>query len=448
MDYLELAKDVAARAAVNGMEAEAFIQIGVNTQINVDRQQVEKLSYSGSKGLGLRVIQDGKMGYAYTSNFSAESITDTIEQAQALTKSADADAFRSLPEPQSVPDEDLQIFDPTIGTTHIDDKVEFAKAIERAVLEYDSRVAMTNRCTYIDQSAETYLANSKGFADSFKASAVISFVIAIGRDGDEQTQAFGLGASATLRELDPIKIGRQAGQRAVSLLGGKPVPTQKVTVVFDPIVSGQLLAAMAQALNASLMQRGQSFLADKMGQEVASDMVTLLDNGRMPGALGTSPFDAEGVPTRATKLIDEGVLQTLIYDHYTAQKAGASSTGNATRQSHRTPPSLGPSNFYMQPGHLSQEEIIAGVENGFYVMNAMNTGGINPVAGEFSSAASGIWIKDGKLTDPVNEVTIAASMSEILNGITAVGNDLTFVPIFGAIGAPTLRIDTMTVGGR
>ncbi|MGB1250677.1 MAG: TldD/PmbA family protein [Candidatus Promineifilaceae bacterium] len=448
MNYLELAKEVVARAAVDGMEAEAYIEIGVETQINVDRQQVEKLSYSGSKGLGLRVLQDGKMGYAYTSNFSAESITDTIEQAQALTKAADPDPHRSLPMPEPIISAELEIFDDSIATTHIDDKVAFAMAVEKAALEYDERVMMTNRCTYSDQSGEVFLANSHGFADSYKKSVAICFTLAIGRDDDGQTQAIGFGASSSLHDLDPVAVGRKAGQRAVALLGGKPVPTQQVTVVFDPVVSAQLLVAMASALNAGAMQRGRSFLAGKMGEDVASDMVTLLDNGRLAGALGTSPFDAEGVPTRATRLIDEGVLQTLIYDHYTAQRSGGRSTGNASRYSHRTPPTLGPTNFHMQPGNQTQEEIIAGVENGFFVLNAMNTGGINPVSGEFSSAASGIWIKDGKLTDPINEVTIAASLSDMLNNITAVGNDLVFVPLFGSIGAPTLRIDTMTVGGK
>lgn len=448
MDYLKLAQTVAAAAAAGSYDAEAYLSIGTSTQVGVDRQAVEQLSYSGSKGLGVRVLRDGQMGYAYTSDFSDDSVRATVAAAQALTEAADADTFRTLPEPEPLPDEELAIYDPTIAATHIDDKVQFALAVERATLDYDARVVMTNRCTYFDETGTVYLANSRGFAGSYARSFVGSYVIAIGRDGAEQTQAFGLKGATSLAELDAEVIGRMAGRRAVSLLGGRPVPSQNVTVVFDPIVTAQLLGALSQALNAQAMQRGRSFLADKMGSDVANERVSILDNGRLPGGLGTRPFDDEGVPTRATRLIDEGVLRALIYDTYAANKAGTRSTGNATRGSHRTPPGVGPANFYLQPGTQSPEEIIAGVETGLYVMNAMNTGGINPVAGHYSSAASGLWIENGRLTHAVNEVTIAASLPDILYGITAIGNDLTFVPFFGAIGAPTIRIDTMTVGGR
>lgn len=450
MDYLQLAQDIAARAAAGGAQAEAYIEIGQQSEILVDRQEVEKLSHSGSKGLGLRVIKNGKMGYAYTSNFSEASLTATIAAASELMQTVDADEFIALPQHDANDgfDEDLHIYDDSVASTPIDAKVDFARQVERAALEYSDKVAMTNRCTYLDGVQTVYLANSRGFAGSYRGSFAASFVIAIGRDGSEQTQAFGLDGKVALADIDPVKIGRRAGERATRLLGGKPVPTQQVTVVFDPIVTAGLLAALAQALNAEAMQRGRSFLADKVGQEVACDMVTLLDNGRMPGGLASRPFDAEGVPTRATRLIDEGVLQAVIYDTYSANRAGAQSTGNAVRGSHRTPPTVGPGNFYLQPGQQTPEEIIAGVENGFYVINAMNTGGINPVAGEYSSAASGLWIKDGKLADPVNEVTIAASLPDILTGITAVGSDLTFVPFFGNVGAPTVRIQAMTVGGR
>ena len=411
---------------------------------------MEKLSHSGSKGLGLRIIKDGRMGYAYTSNFGEESLTETITAAHGLMQAVDADEFMALPKNagDDQPDEDLAIYDNSVVNTPMDEKVDFARTVERTALDYSDRVAMTNRCTYIDGVQTVYLANSHGFADSYQGSFAASFVIAIGRDGEEQTQAFGLDGQVALSQLDAAKIGNKAGERATRLLGGKPVPTQQVTVVFDPIVTAGLLAALSQALNADSMQRGRSFLADKMGQDVACDMVTLLDNGRLSGGLGSRPFDDEGVPTRATRLIDEGTLQAVIYDTYSANRAGTQSTGNASRGSHRTPPSVNSSNFYMQPGQQTPDEIIAGVENGFYVINAMNTGGINPIAGEYSSAASGLWIRDGQLAEPVNEVTIAATLPDILNGIIAVGNDLTFVPFFGQVGAPTIQINEMTVGGQ
>ena len=177
-------------------------------------------------------------------------------------------------------------------------------------------------------------------------------------------------------------------------------------------------------------------------------MVTLLDNGRMPGGFATRPFDDEGNPTGATRLIDEGVFQAVLYDEYTAQKDGGTSTGNARRFSHAGPPMLAPSNFYIQPGPQSEEEVIQGVEKGLYVVNTMNSHSINPINGDYSVSAQGYWIEDGQIAYPVNNVTIAIPLPELLKNISAVGNDLTFFPFMGAIGAPTLRVDGVMIGGN
>ncbi len=196
------------------------------------------------------------------------------------------------------------------------------------------------------------------------------------------------------------------------------------------------------------MQRGRSFLLGRMGQDVGSDNVSLLDNGRLQGGMGSAPFDGEGVPTGATRLIDEGVFQNVIYDTYTAQREGGKrSTGNAQRGSHRELPTLRPSNFYIQPGQESAEAIIAGVERGLYVTRIMQTGGVNPITGDCSMAASGVWIENGRLTHPVNGVTLATTLNDLLQNISVVGSDLRIVPFFGAIGSPTVRVDNMTIGG-
>jgi PmbA protein len=330
----------------------------------------------------------------------------------------------------------------------MDEKVAFGLAVEKATLDTDPRVVLTNRCTYFDGVSTTYLANSRGFTGSYQKSFAASYIMAIAREGDQTTMAFGLGASTHLDDLDAEEIGREAGNKAVSLLGGKPVLTQEGTVVLDPIVTAELVGTLAQALTADAMQRGRSFLLGKVGQDVAADNVSLLDNGRMPRGAGSAPFDAEGVPTGATRLIDEGSLQTVIYDTYSAKKEGGQSTGNASRGSHRSAPSLSASNLYLQPGNQSPEDIIAGVDSGLYVLNTMNVGGINPVSGDYSVAASGLWIEKGELTYPVSEVTIAMPLDQLLHQVKAVGNDLRFVPFAGSIGAPTIRIDGMTIAGK
>lgn len=447
--YLELAKSIVSKAAdASGAEVEVLITEDKETQIRVEQGEVEQLSQSGSRGMGVRVIDGGKTGYAYTSDFSEESIAATWQAAVDLCRVATADEFRKLPEPQTIPDDDLGIWDDSLADVPTSDKIAFAKQVEHAALAFDERITLTNRCTYGDNINHTYLANSKGFAGSYGRTTCFSYLIAIASDGDGgMVNAFGLGVSNFFKEMDAKAVGEQGSRKAISILGGKPVPTQKTTVILDHFVGAQVMAAFSQALSAQNWQRSRSFLMGKMGEEVGSSMVTLMDNGRLPGGMASAPFDAEGVPTKATRLIDEGVLQNLTYDSYTAAKEGVVSTGNAQRGSHRDLPSLGPSNFYMQPGHSSPEEMIKNVEKGLYVISVMQTGGIDPITGDCSMSANGLWIENGEITGPVGGVTIATTLDEFLQNVTDVGNDLQQIPMFGALGVPTLRVDNVTIGG-
>ncbi len=458
MDYLKLAKDVVSQAVEWGVEAEAYINVGQNTEINVDRGEVEKLSQAGAKGLGVRVIRDGKggsarhsgarLGYAYTSDFSANSIRRTIEAAVTLAEVADGDVYRSLPEPQPAPDEELDIYDQALVDLPIERKVEMAKQLERVALGYDKRIVLTNPCMLLSQVGTVAIANSKGIAGSYDKSFIGGFLMAMAADENDRSMAFGFGFGSRLADFAPAEVGEDAARKAVGMLGGKPVPTQRATVVYSPLAATSVLGALSRAVGADALQRNRSFLKDKIGQPVAADMVSVLDNGRLPGGIATRPFDDEGVPTAATRLIDEGVLQTALYDHYTATRDGAaSSTGNASRGSHASIPGLDASNFYFQPGLQTPEEVIAGVERGLYVESVMNTASINPISGDYSISAKGYWIENGALSYAVNEVTIALPMQELLQNIKAIGNDLTFVPMMGALGSPTIRVDGVMIGG-
>ena len=448
MNYLKFAQEVVSQATERGVEAEAYINVGQKTEINVDRGEVEKLSQAGAKGLGVRVIRDGKMGYAYTSDFSANSVGRTIEAAVTLADVADGDEYRSLPQPQPLPDEDLDIYDQAIVDLPTERKVEMAKRIEQVALGYDKRIVLTNRCTLLSQFGTVAIANSKGIAGSYDKSFIGGFLMAMAADEGDRSMAFGFGFGSRLADFAPAEVGEDAARKAVGMLGGKPVPTQRATVVYSPLAATSVLGALSRALGADALQRNRSFLKDKIGQTVGADMVSVLDNGRLAGGIATRPFDDEGVPTAATRLIDEGVLQTALYDHYTAARDGtASSTGNASRSSHAAMPGLDASNFYFQPGLQTPEEVIAAVERGLYVESVMNTASINPISGDYSISAKGYWIEDGALSYPVNEVTIALPMQELLHNIKAIGNDLTFVPMMGALGSPTIRVDGVMIGG-
>ncbi|MCA9903105.1 MAG: TldD/PmbA family protein [Anaerolineae bacterium] len=447
-DLLSLAQSVVQQAQGPDVEVEAIITHDIETQIKVSQGEVEQLSQSSSRGLGVRVIEKGRTGYAYTSDFSDAGIARTWRAARDLARVATADEYRGLPESSVVPDDNLEIWDQRLASVPTTDKIELLKRVERAAFAYDPRIILAEFCNYGDASNHVYLANSRGFAGQYGRTTVYSYLMAIARGDDGgMVNAFGSGASNFFEDLDPDEIGREAAEKAISILGGKPVETQTATIVLDHAVGAEILNALAQALSADDWQRKRSFLLDRLGQQVGSDMVTLMDNGRLKRGLASAPFDGEGVPTSATRLIDEGVLQNLMYDTYSARKANKSSSGNAQRAGHRSLPSLGPTNFYMQPGHQTRDEIIAGVERGLYVISVMQTGGIDPITGDCSMGANGMWIENGKITGPVGGVTIGTTLNDFLQNISEVGSDLRFIPFFGAIGVPTLRVDNVTIGG-
>lgn len=447
--YLELAKQTVAAASGDGVEVEVYISEQKDTEIRVSRGEVEQLSQSGQKGMGVRVIDGGRTGYAYTSDFSESGIRETWQFARELAKVATPDAFRSLPDPRPISEEDLEIWDESMLHLSTADKIAFLKRVEKSAFDYDKRIVMSQWCTFQDTIARVSLANSRGFAGDYGQTTAASYMIAIARsESGDATNSFGLGVSTFFSDLDAKKIGEEAAQKAISMLDGKPVETQVGTVVLDHVVGAQILGVIAQSLSAEAWQKKRSFLMDRLGDTVGRDNVTLMDNGRLKRGLASAPFDGEGVPTGATRLIDEGVLQNIIYDSYSAKKANVQSTGNAQRfQGHRRAATLGPSNFYMQPGTKSAEEIIAGVERGLYVLNVMQTGGIDPITGDCSMGANGLWIENGRIVGPVAKVTIATTLNELLNNVVEVGSDLRMVPFFGNIGVPTLRIDNVTIGG-
>lgn len=446
MDYTQLAFDVVQRVQATGADAEAFIGVGYQTNIQVARGEVERFSNAGIKGLGVRALRNGQMGYAYTSDFAPESVARTIENALELSSVATPDVHRILPEVQPMPEDDLEIYDPAVGQKSMEAKIAFAKEMEAAALAADERVKLTDRTTYFDGTARYYLVNSNGFSGSYEKSFVYGYLRAVAMDENERAWAHGGDGSPFSDDLDASRIGSEVGETAARLLGGEPVPTQEAIVVYAPVAAADFLGVLARALTADAMQRNRSFLQGKMGQTVASDMVTVVDSGRLRRGMASRPFDDEGTPTDITCLINEGVLQAVLHDSYTAHKDSTRSTGNANRPFHYRPPMLSHSNFFLRPGTQTPEEIIADVWQGLYVVDAVTSGSTNPISGDYSVAARGFWIEDGRLSFPVNGVTIALPLEQLLQNIRVVGNDLEFQ--VRPIGSPTIRVDGVILGGR
>ena len=314
MDYTQLAHDVVRRAQATGADAEAFVGVGFQATVQVARGEVERFSNAGIKGLGIRVLRNGQMGYAYTSDFAKESVAGTIESAIELSSVATPDVHRILPEVQPIPGADLEIYDPAIGQTSMEAKIAFAKEMEAAALGADERVELTDRTTYSDGAARYYLVNSNGFSGSYQKSFAHGYLRAVAKDENERAWAHGGHASTFIDDLEASKIGSEVGETAAQLLGGETLPTQEGTVVYSPVAAADFLGVLARALTAGAMQRNRSFLQGRMGQAVASDVVTVLDSGRLRRGLASRPFDDEGTPTGVTCLINSGVLQAVLHD--------------------------------------------------------------------------------------------------------------------------------------
>lgn len=326
-------------------------------------------------------------------------------------------------------------------------KIDLALAMEKAALAADPRIKNVMSSSYGDGSHEITLVNSLGLHRSYKANYCSASLFLIAQDGASTQTGFAYDLGRSIESFDAEALAGEAAAMATSLLGAKPVASQQVPVVLHRFVGAQILGVLTSPLTAEAVQRGRSLFAGKMGGRVASELVDLVDDGILAGGMASAPFDGEGVPTARKELISSGILKAFMHNTYSARKEGSASTGNAARGSFRATPEVSPSNFYLAPGKIPADDVIRGVCDGFYVMelSGLGTGGANPISGELSVGATGRWIRNGELAEPVREVTIAGNLIKILRDVDAVANDLKFL---GATGSPTFRVAAMSVGGK
>lgn len=356
------------------------------------------------------------------------------------------DPASGLPEPSAFSDgcPALQLWDGEAGGLPIPERIGLARAAEAAALDLDPRIVNSEGAEFSQHDASVLLANSHGFVGEYRASRVALSVVPVAeQDGAKQRD----GWSEVERRLGalppPATIGRRAAQRTLRRLGSRKAPTGEVPVVFEPETAVSLLRNLCGAVAGPALYRGASFLQGMLGQRVAAAGVGVVDDGRLPGRLGSRPFDGEGLPTRHTVVIEDGTLRSYLLDTYSARKLGLTSTGNAVR-SLGQPPTVSPTNLWMMAGPHPPEEIIGSVARGLYVTEMIGFG-VNLVTGDYSRGAAGIWIEDGRLAYPVEEITIAGNLRDMLADIAMVGSDLTWR---GSMGAPTLKIGRMMVAGE
>ncbi len=452
LDLESLAADVVALALKAGAtDAEAVAREGDEFSVNVRMGQVETLKESGSRGLGLRVFLGRRSASASTSDLTAEGIRQLVEGALALAKVTEEDSFAGLPEAAEFGSfaGDLRLYDEDVHSLAGVERIEWARRAEAAALASDARITNSDGGSFDASTGRKALANSRGFAGGYRSSYAGVSAAPLAVDADGRMQRDGWWSSARrLKDLDsPEAIGREAARRALRRLGARRVPTQRVPIVFAPEVARSLVGAIFEAASGDAVWRGASFLAGRLGERIGAEKLTLIDDNTLllptgMGGFGTSPFDGEGLPSRRTVVVENGVLSNYLLNTYAARKLGMKSTHNASRGLAGAP-GIGCGNLYLEPGALTPEQILAEIPAGFYVTRLMGFG-VNTVTGDYSRGAAGLWIENGALTHAVEEVTIAGNLGEMLHNVTAIGSDLEFR---SAVASPTLRIDGMTIAG-
>jgi PmbA protein len=447
MAGLELAEWALAEASRAGATAaEILIVSAESLAAGVRFGEVEKLKSSREQRLGLRVFTDHSSATASTADLDQAALGEFIKQAVDLARLTASDPWSGLPDPVLHPRHlvELGLADPDHRVIEADESLRLARAAEGAALKLDSRIKNSEGAEFDSGCYRLLFANSQGFSGEYFGTSYSLSVVAIAQNGDSMQRDYWYTANRRFDKLEqPESVGLAAARRALRRLGARKIKTTRAPVVFDPDMAGGLIRSLAGAASGPSLYRGASFLIGKLGAQVAAPNVTIVDDGTMVGGLGSKPFDGEGLPTSRKAIVEKGALASYLLDTYSARKLNLKPTGNAARSVGEAP-SVSPTNLYLQPGPYSPDEIIRSVKQGLYLTELIGFG-VNMVTGDYSRGASGLWIENGELTHPVQEITIAGNLKEMFLSIDMIGNDLRWR---SSTASPTIKISEMMIAGE
>jgi PmbA protein len=445
MDHRNLAADLLARARAQGADAgDILVGEGTDFSVTVRKGEVETLKEAGSKALGLRVFVGRRTATSYTSDFSPAALAELVHDTVAMARVTSEDPAAGLPDEMTpAEDLDLGLFDASAGLLPTAERIERARRAEAAALAASAEITNSQGASWSSSEDAVVLANTLGFMGGYRSSAVSFSVVPVAeRDGQMQRDYWYSAGRGLGDLLEPEDVGRVAAQRTLRRLGARKVATCEVPVVFDSETAAELMGQVFRALSGYSVFRSATFLKDRLGEQVASPLLTLVDEGRRPRGLGSRPFDGEGLPTRRNVPLERGVLRHYLCDSYSARKIGARATGSA-RRGVGGGPTVGAGNLFFEAGATPPEQVLGEVERGLFVTDLIGFG-VDLVSGDYSQGVVGHWIERGRLVHPVHEVTIAGNLKQMLLDVDAVGNDLVFR---GSSASPTLRVRKMTVSG-
>ena len=445
LDLLDVA-DRLVGMAEGDEQVEAYVARSSDTQVRVYEGAVEQLAVADSMGVGVRVVRDGRQGFAYCGTFDAAALAETVAEARDNATFAEPDEAAGLAEPDGVEPVELDLWRPGLADVPTADKVALAVELERAVLAADPRITGIESCDYADSLAEAAIATTTGLRRTSRETGCELVAYSLAADGDDTQTGFGFSLGRSFEELDVAVAARDAADRALRMLGATKPPSGRLTIVLDPWVTAQLVGIVADTLGAEEVIKGRSLFADRVGEQVASPLLTLVEDPTDPRSWGATPVDDEGLATRRVPLVDAGVLQGFVHSTWTGRRMATASTGSAVRGGFKTTPGAGCQAVSLTPGTAAAADLIAGVDDGVLVQEVSGLhSGVNPVSGDLSTGAEGLRIRGGEVAEPLREFTIASTLQRLLHDVVAVGADLTWLPMSAA--GLTLVVGDVSVSG-
>ncbi len=444
-ELLELAERIVDRARP-GEQVEAFLGRSHHTEVKVFDGAVESLSSADTQGVGVRVIVDGRQGFAYAASLDDAIVAETLDEARDNAAFGTVDEFLGLATPDGVEPVDLDLFRPELAAFPADRKVEMALELERAVKAADARIRGVEAAEYGDSSSESAIASTAGVRATTRRSSCSIVASAMAGEGSETMTGSGYSVARTPEDLDMAKAVKDASEKATRLLGARKPASRRLTVLLDPSISSSFLGLISSGLSASSVIKGRSLFAGREGEAVAVPFLTLVDDPTEPLAWGAGRYDAEGLASRRNVLIENGVLQGFLHNSYTGRRCGVPSTASAVRGGYRSTPGVGSRALSLTPGDRSQEQLMADVGDGLLVQSVTGLhSGANPVSGDFSVGVEGLLFRDGAPAEPVREATIASTLQRMLLDLVAIGGDLEWLP--GGAAGMTLVIGDVQLSG-
>ncbi len=425
-------------------KAEVYIVRARSVSVEVKDGEVDSLDTSSDFGYALRVLKDERPGFSYST--TGDDWQTVVDSALDVARFTERDPSIDIAEPQE--DEDIQTHDPEIASADETRVVECARMIEEEAYRTDPRVKKIRKAEAGFSESEVLISNTKGLTKSYKATSVIGQIMLAAEQADEAQMGWGYESSRFLKNIDFRRVGQDAAMRAVRLLGARRASTTKGFVLVEASVAAELLGILSSSFSSENVQKGKSMLMNKKDEQVFSELVCIVDNPLLSEYVGSRPFDAEGVTSRRNIVVDRGVLKGYLYNIYTARRENLHSTGNAIRGGIQSPPSVGISNFYIEPASpesvRSYAELVKGIDKGMIVTEAMGMHTANPITGEFSVGVTGLWVKNGKIDHPVKEAAISGNLIDLFNKVVAFSDNTRF---YGRVGSPDILIEGINISG-